>query len=486
MDTDLQSIQEARICLKLASGAQSILAAMTQEQIDQIVLSMANAARQEAGRLASMAVEETGFGKVEDKITKNLFAAQEVYQAIREMKTAGIVNRDDTQKVWEVAEPVGIVAGIVPSTNPTSTTIFKSLIAIKSRNVIVFSPHPTAAKCTAETARILQEAAERAGAPKGTITCITQPTMASAKELMTHSLTNVILATGGGAMVKAAYSSGKPAYGVGPGNVPVYIHASASVSKAVRDIIRSKTFDNGTICASEQAVVVDQAIRRKVIEEFKKQGAYFLDDHEKQRVEAVLMHQGGLNPKIVGKSPQAIADMAGILIDTQAKLLVAEETGIGKSYPFSVEKLSPVLAFYTVQDWRQASRVCRELLELGGLGHTLGIHSDDQAAIEAFALEQPVSRLVVNSGTTFGGIGATTGIQPSLTLGCGSNGNNVSSDNIGPKHLLNIRRVAFGLREMQAEAVKAEDRQVSAVQQPMISRDEIMEIIKGVLAELKA
>lgn len=485
MDTDLQSIQEARECLLLANNARSALAALTQEQTDRIVLSLANAAREEAGRLASLAVEETRFGRVEDKIAKNLFAAQDVYKAISEWKTAGIIHRDEARRVWEVAYPVGIVAGIIPSTNPTSTTIFKTLIALKSRNPIVFSPHPAAARCTAETVRVLQEAAERAGAPRGAITCVTRPTVASAKELMTHSLTNMILATGGGAMVKAAYSSGKPAYGVGPGNVPVYLHASASIPKAVTDIIRSKTFDYGTICASEQSVVVDRAIRRKVIEEFRKQGAYFLDDHEKQRVAAILMVKDGLNPGIVGKKPQEIAEMAGIMIPPQAKLLLAEEAGIGKAYPFSMEKLSPILALYTVGDWREASRVCRELLDFGGLGHTLGIHSEDSDVTEAFALEQPVSRMVVNTGTTFGAIGATTGILPSLTLGCGTEGNNVSSDNIGPKHLINIRRITFGIREMETSASKEEVKREPASEQAMISKDEIMEIIKGVLAELK-
>jgi acetaldehyde dehydrogenase (acetylating) len=449
-DIDLQSIQEVRNYLEEAKSAQKIIQKMSQSEIDQIVESMVNAAREEAERLAVMAVEETGFGNVADKTVKNLFAANDVYNAIKDMKTVGIVRRDEQNRVWEVAHPVGVVAGIVPSTNPTSTAIFKSLIAVKARNAIVFSPHPSAAKCTAEAARIMQEAAERAGAPKGLISCLTKPTLPATNELMRHKLTDVILATGGTGMVKAAYSSGKPAYGVGPGNVPVYIHESADIAKTVQLIIQSKTFDYGTICASEQALVVDQSIKERVVSEFKKQGAYFLNEEEKQKVASVIMVNGALNAKIVGKSPQVIAEIAGIEIASDTKLLIAEETNIGKEYPFSIEKLSPILAFYTVKDWHEGSDICVKLLELGGLGHTLGIHCEDEKLIEEFAIDKPVARIIINSGTTFGGIGATTAIQPSLTLGCGSFGNNITSDNIGPQHLINIKRVAYGIREMQA------------------------------------
>jgi acetaldehyde dehydrogenase (acetylating) len=448
-DIDLQSIQEVRNYLEEAVAAQKIIQKMTQSEIDQIVESMVNAAREEAERLAVMAVEETGFGNVADKTVKNLFAANDVYNAIKDMKTVGVIRRDEQNRVWEVAHPVGVVAGIVPSTNPTSTAIFKSLIAVKARNAIVFSPHPSAAKCTAEAARVMQEAAERAGAPKGLISCIKQPTLPATNELMRHKLTDLILATGGPGMVKAAYSSGKPAYGVGPGNVPVYIHESADISKTVQLIVQSKTFDYGTICASEQALVVDQSIKERVVSEFKNQGAYFLNEEEKQKVASVIMVNGALNAKIVGKSPQAIGEIAGIKVPSDTKLLIAEETNIGKEYPFSIEKLSPILAFYTVKDWHEGSDICVKLLELGGLGHTLGIHCEDEKLIEEFAIDKPVARIIINSGTTFGGIGATTAIQPSLTLGCGSFGNNITSDNIGPQHLINVKRVAYGIREMQ-------------------------------------
>jgi acetaldehyde dehydrogenase (acetylating) len=458
-DIDLQSIQEVRDYLEQAKSAQKMVEKMAQSEIDRIVESMANAAREEASRLAAMAVEETGFGNVADKTVKNLFAANDVYNAIKDMKTVGVIRRDEQNRVWEVAHPVGIVAAIVPSTNPTSTVIFKSLIAVKARNAVVFSPHPAAAKCTAEAARIMQEAAERAGAPKGLISCITQPTLAATNELMRHKLTDVILATGGMAMVKAAYSSGKPAYGVGPGNVPVYIHASADIATAVRQIIQSKTFDNGTICASEQALIVDQSIKEQVVSELKRQGACFLNEEEKQKVASIIMANGALNAKIVGKSPQVIAEMAGIEVPSDTKVLIAEETNVGKEYPFSVEKLSPILAFYTVKNMEEASDISVALLELGGLGHTLGIHAQDEKVVEAFTIDKPVSRVIVNSGTTFGGIGATVAIQPSLTLGCGSFGNNITSDNIGPQHLLNIKRVAYGIREMpeQGAGLKEED-----------------------------
>jgi acetaldehyde dehydrogenase (acetylating) len=454
-DIDLQSIQEVRDYLEQAKAAQKIVEKMTQSEIDKIVESMANAAKQEAERLAAMAVEETGFGNVKDKTVKNLFAANDVYNSIKDVKTVGIVRRDEENRVWEVAQPVGIVAGIVPSTNPTSTVIFKSLIAVKARNAIIFSPHPGAAKCTAEAARIMQEAAERAGAPKGLISCITQPTMAATNELMKHKLTDVILATGGPGLVKAAYSSGKPAYGVGPGNVPVYIHESANIAKAVQLIIQSKTFDNGTICASEQALLVDESIKEKVVAELKQQGAYFLNEDEKQKVASIIMVNGALNAKIVGKTPQVIAEMAGIEVPSDVKLLVAEETEVGKEYPFSIEKLSPILAFYTVKDMEEASELALKLLEVGGLGHTVGIHAEDEKVIEAYTIDKPASRIIVNAGTTFGGIGATVNIKPSLTLGCGAIGNNVTSDNVTVTHLFNIKRVAFGVREMpQQDASK--------------------------------
>ncbi|MCM3271986.1 acetaldehyde dehydrogenase (acetylating) [Paenibacillus elgii] len=492
LDADLQAIQEVRSLLQEAGQAQKLLEKMTQSQIDDIVAAMARAAEAEAVRLAEMAVEETGYGKVADKTAKNLFVARNVYGSMKDMKTVGIVRKDDERKVWEVAQPVGVVAAIIPSTNPTSTVMFKCMIALKARNAIVISPHPSALRCSLEAAKVMRQAAEKAGAPAGLIHCLSKPSVEASNELMRHKRTDVILATGGTAMVKAAYSSGKPAYGVGPGNVPVYVHHSANLSRAVSLILQSKTFDYGTICASEQAIVADASIKPQLVEELKRQGAYFLDEEQKRKVGSILTIGKGLNPKVVGRSPQVIAEMAGFTVPPEARVLIAEETGVGHAYPFSVEKLSPVLALYTVKDWLEGCSRCMELLELGGLGHTLGIHCENESVIEAFGLEKPASRIVVNSGTTFGGIGATTGITPSFTLGCGSFGNNITSDNIGPQHLLNIKRVAFGIREMDiaptaAQAVERtmEKLQPEASGNPGISREDVLQIVRSVLSELQ-
>ncbi len=435
LDSDLQAIQEVRHFLQEAKAAQKQLEKMTQSQIDAIVAAMAQAAESEAERLGALAVEETGFGKVADKKAKNLFVARDVYSAIKDMQTVGIIRKDDVKQVWEIAQPVGIVAAIIPSTNPTSTVLFKCMISLKSRNAIVISPHPSALRCSQESAAVMRAAAEKAGAPPGLIHCLSFPSLEASGELMKHKLTDLILATGGTAMVKAAYSSGKPAYGVGPGNVPVYIHQSANIPRAVSLILQSKTFDYGTICASEQALVVDQAVKDELVAELKRQGAYFLNAEEKEKVGSILTIGKGMNPNVVGRSPQVIAGKAGITVPEDARVLVAEESEVGHAYPFSMEKLSPVLALYTVSDWQEGCQRCIDLLELGGLGHTLGIHGEDLSIIEAFGLEKPASRIVVNTGTTFGGIGATTGIMPSMTLGCGSYGNNITSDNIGPQHL---------------------------------------------------
>lgn len=495
LDTDLQAIQEVRDFLHEAKAAQKQLERMTQRQIDDIVKAMADAAEAEAERLGALASEETGYGKPADKKAKNLFVARDVYAAIKDMPTVGIIRRDESRRVWEVAQPVGIVAAIIPSTNPTSTVIFKCMIALKARNAIVISPHPAALRCCQETARVMRQAAEKAGAPPGLIHCLSQPSIEASNELMKHKLTDVILATGGTAMVKAAYGSGKPAYGVGPGNVPVFVHRSADLPRAVRQILQSKTFDWGTICASEQAIVVDQAVKARLVDELKRQGAWFLNEEEKRKVASVIMIGKGLNPRIVGKSPQVIAGMAGISVPADARVLIAEESEVGLNHPWSVEKLSPLLALFTVNDWQEGCRRCIELLELGGLGHTLGIHCEEMPIIEAFGLEKPASRIIVNAGTTFGGIGATTGIQPSMTLGCGSFGNNITSDNIGPQHLLNIKRVAFGLKEMEtpdaenaASVQTAADRAAQVLQgqgKLGITREEVLKIVQSVLSEMQ-
>ncbi|CAM3303370.1 acetaldehyde dehydrogenase (acetylating) [Brevibacillus invocatus] len=493
LDADLSSIQEVRTALAQARDAQKKVATYSQEQIDAIVEAMSVAGMEAAERLAALAVEETGFGNVADKKAKNLFAARDVYEAMKDQRTVGIIRRDEENKVWEVAHPVGIIAGIVPSTNPTSTAMFKALIAVKAGNAIIISPHPSAATCTWEATNLMVQAAVKAGAPEGLIHCIRTPTLQATQELMKHKLTDLILATGGTQMVKAAYSSGKPAYGVGPGNVPVYIHQSADLSQAAKQLVQSKTFDYGTICASEQAMIVDESIKLQWVDALKHEGAYFLDEREKEKVAAVILVNGSLNASLVGRSPHKIAEMAGITISPQTRVLIGEETKVGKAFPFSVEKLAPILAMYTAQDTQAGFGLCRELLELGGLGHTAGIHAQDQSVIEAYGKAMPASRIAVNTGTTFGGIGATTGILPSLTLGCGALGNNITSDNIGPAHLFNIKRVAFGIREMpesqrgKGEVDSAQEAVVQALSGMNISinRDEIKSIIQSVLAEMK-
>jgi acetaldehyde dehydrogenase (acetylating) len=379
-----------------------------------------------------------------------------VYNAIRPMKTIGIVNEDREKKVFEVASPIGVIAAIVPSTNPTSTTIYKALIALKGRNTIVFSPHPAAAKCIWETARLITEAAERAGAPKGTISCIESPTLAGTEELMKSPHTSLILATGGPGLVKAAYSAGKPAFGVGPGNVPTYIERTADVTKAVRDILTGKTFDNGTLCSSEQSIVCDEAVKDAALSELRKQGAHICSSAEKALLEKLIQTpRGGLNTKIVGKSAVTIAEMAGISVPAGTRAIVAEASGVGPAYPISMEKLSPLLGFYTVKDWNEGCEKCIEILKYGGLGHTLSLHTKDDRVVREFALRKPAYRICVNTPAALGAVGYTTNLFPAMTLGCGAPGNNITSDNISPLHLIHLKRVAYGVREAEPLKVQA-------------------------------
>lgn len=452
MDRDLESIQEARQLLEKAHEAALAFEDASEADVDRILAAVSGAGLSNATKLAEMAVEETGFGKVEDKILKNRFSAERVYEAIRDLKTVGIVHEDAGNGVIEVASPVGVIAGIVPSTNPTSTTIYKALIALKGRNTIVFSPHPAAVGCITETARILAEAAEAAGAPPGVISAMERPTMEGTNELMKSKRTALILATGGPGLVRAAYSAGKPAFGVGPGNVPAYVESSADVARAVRHVLAGKCFDNGTLCSSEQSLIVDEAVRDAALEELGKQGAYLCDVEERGRLEKVIQTpQGTLNTDIVGKSAPYIARLAGIAVPEGTRALVAPAEGVGRAHPLSMEKLSPILAFYTVRDWREGCRKCIEILNFGGLGHTLALHSTDDGVIRQFALQKPAFRICVNTPAALGAVGYTTNLFPAMTLGCGASGGNITSDNISPLHLINIKRVAFGVREVAPE-----------------------------------
>ncbi len=446
-DKDLASISEARALARAARQAQPLLAEFSQEQIDAIVTAMAEAATAHAEPLARLAVEETGYGVVADKVEKNLFSSRQVYDFIRPIKTVGVVNRLEDKKIVEIAEPFGVVAAIVPSTNPTSTAIYKVLIALKARCPIVISPHPSAARCITRAVEIMAEAATRAGAPPGSIGWMKTVTLEGTQELMRHRDVAVILATGGMGLVRAAYSAGKPAYGVGPGNAPCYIERTADVTKAARDIVIGKTFDNGVLCSSPNSVVVDESIAEEARRRFKDQGSYFLSPDEMELLAKILVSPQRLpNPALVGKPATFIADKAGIKVPPGTRTLVAPLEGVGRDYPLSIEKLCPVLSWYVVKDWREGCERCIQILRYGGMGHTMSIHSQNEDVILQFGLRKPAFRIVVNTPTTHGSIGLTTGLDPAMTLGCGGWGGNITSDNISPRHLLNIKRLAYELR----------------------------------------
>jgi acetaldehyde dehydrogenase (acetylating) len=485
-DKDLLSIQEARDLARAAKNAQQILANFDEEQIDKIIKSMVEVAVNNSERLAKMAVEETGFGKVEDKILKNLAASKDLYEYIKDMKTIGIIKNDTVNKVLEIAEPVGTIVGIIPSTNPTSTAIFKSIISIKSRNGIVIAPHPSAVNCTYEASKLMAEAAVKAGAPEGIIGCIKIITIEASEELMKCPETSLILATGGPGMVKAAYSSGKPALGVGPGNVPAYIERSANIEKAVSDIIISKTFDNSTICASEQAIIVEECIREDVIKALKSKGAYFMNEEETKIVgDCLISEKGAMNASFVGRSAEVIAEKVGISIPKGTTVLIGEQLGVGKGYPLSYEKLTCVLAFYTVKDWEEACHLSIKLLKNGGLGHSMSIHSQNEEIIMKFAAK-PVSRILVNTPSSLGGVGLLTGLAPSFTLGCGAMAGSATSDNVTPLNLINIKRVAYGIKDFvrPVKAVSCDDKSTCS-DISSINASDIANIVANIISKLK-
>ena len=445
LDKDLQARQQARELARQAEQAQKVLAQMPQEKLNAIVEAIADAFAKAAPELAELAVGETGFGNVADKITKNEFASKRVLEAIRDMTCVGVLKEKPEEKLWEIGVPMGVIAAIVPSTNPTSTVCYKAMIAIKSGNTIVFSPHPKAIACTMRAADIVAKAAEAAGAPKGTVGCLSIPSMAGCKELMEAPETKLILATGGPAMVKAAYSSGKPAIGVGAGNGPVYIHHSADVEKALSCVLRSKTFDYGTVCASEQSIIVEAPMESAVKEKASKMGFYFMDKEQAGKLAKLLFKPNGtLNPEIVGKPATQLAQMAGFAVPPSTKVLVAREQEAGPTRPYSMEKLCPVLAFFVMESEDAVLAKAIEVLIHEGSGHTFAMHAEDENVIRKFALQIPVSRFLVNTPAALGGIGASTGLFPALTLGCGAVGGSSSSNNISPMDLINIRRVAWG------------------------------------------
>ena len=467
-DKDLISVQQARDLVEAAQRAQVELARFDQTRIDRICETMAKAALRESPRVAALAVEETGYGIPVDKQEKNRFAAEDVWNYFKNLRTVGVVS--ETKDVVEIASPRGVVAGIVPSTNPTSTAIFKILIAIKSRNAIVLSPHPAAARCISETAKGMREAGVKEGLPADAIGCMTTATIEGTEALMKHKATAVILATGGIGLVRAAYSSGKPAFGVGPGNVPVFIERSAEVAKAVQDILTGKCFDNGTICASEQSIVVDAPIETAVREQFKLQGGHFLSASEAdQLARVVATPQRTLNPGIVGKSVEVIANMAGLSVPPGTRCIMVEVGGVGRDYPLSMEKLSPILTFYVEDGLERGAARCNEVLHYGGMGHTAGVHTRSREAAVRYGSEMPASRVTVNTPTTHGAIGFSTALPPSMTLGCGSWGGNVTSDNVSPLHLMDIKRVAFETRAVASKRPAVATQPVAMPQQRTVS-----------------
>ena len=442
-DKDLQARQEARTCAARAEKAQQQLALMDQSALDAIVEAVASAFSREAEALAILAEQETGFGNPADKAVKNRFASETVAEAVRGMKTVGILREE--RGLWEVGVPMGAIAAIVPSTNPTSTVCYKAIIALKAGCSIVFSPHPKAIGCTMRAAKIVAEAAEGAGAPKNAVQCLSIPSLDGCQELMKAKETRLILATGGPGMVKAAYSSGKPAIGVGAGNGPAYIHHSADVGKALECILRSKTFDNGTVCASEQSIIAEKNMEQAILTEGRKRGFYFMNEQEAGSLGKLLFRPNGtLNPEIVGKNAIYLAQKAGFSVPQDTKILVAREQEAGPTRPYSMEKLCPVLAWYLMDSEDAVLQKCVEVLTFEGSGHTFAMHAEDEAVVRRFAEKIPVSRFLVNTPAALGGIGFTTGLFPALTLGCGAVGGSSSSNNISPMDLINIRRIAWG------------------------------------------
>jgi acetaldehyde dehydrogenase (acetylating) len=447
IDKDLDSIQEARSLAVAARESQKIWGKASQADVDRVCAAMAEAAFQASDRLGKLATEETGYGVPAHKKIKNEFGSRVVWESIKDIKTVGVIGHDLSRKIYEIAWPMGVVAALTPSTNPTSTAMAKILCAVKARDAIVVAPHPAAVRCSFETCQVMAQAAENAGAPKGLISCMQNITLPGTQELMNHKYVALILATGGSAMVKAAHSVGKPAYGVGPGNVPVYVDRSADLEKAARYIVSSKSFDYSTICSSEQAVVADQPIAKRLAELMQAEGAYFVDEKQANALRRTLFFpDGSINSITVGKSPQYLAGMAGFQIPNSVRIMVARLGEVGRNEPLSREKLTTVLGWYEADGWEAGCDRCIELIQFGGRGHTQIIHARDDKVIMAFGLEKPVFRIVVNTMGTLGAIGLTTGVMPSLTLGSGGIGGSITGDNITVYHLFNVKRLAYEIK----------------------------------------
>lgn len=451
MDNDLKALQDVRDALVRAKKAGEALARFSQAEIDRVAKAMCMAGSREAQRLARLAVEETGMGVVDSKTLKNRVATDLLWKDIRNVQTVGVLRKDEKARVYEIAAPMGTVAAVVPTTNPTSTALYKCIIALKARNPIVVSPHPRAVSCIAESCKVVGEAAVRAGAPADSVQCLENVTLEATQALMAHRLTGVILATGGNDLVKAAYSSGKPALGVGSGNPPAIIDRTADVRLAARMIASSQTFDNGTICSSEQSIVCHAAVKEQAIAALKRCGAHFASAEETKKLEKIVVKNRRANPDIVGQYPRKIAEMAGFSVPHDTTMIVAEYSGIGWEHPLSIEKLSPILAFYTVRDFDEMAETADKLLRFGGDGHSLAIHTKDDELVMRLAERLPASRIMVNAPTSQGSVGFATNLVPSMTLGCGTFGGNISTNNISPRDLINIKRVAYVIPEVTRE-----------------------------------
>ena len=456
-DRDLRSIQEVRSKVELAYKASQAFGGFTQEQVDSIVAAMAKAARENSVRLARMAVEETRYGNVRDKIAKNLLNCDLLHQKIAPLKTIGVLREIPDDGITELAVPVGVVAAVLPTTNPTSTAFFKALISVKAGNAIVMSPHPRARKCTCESARVLSEAAEAAGAPQGLVQCVNEATISGTRELMSHKRIGVILSTGGAGIVRAAYSSGKPALGVGGGNVPVLVDDSADIEAAVASVVEGKRFDFGTVCSSEQTLVTNRRHSERVWAALRANGAHVCDAEQgKALAELLFTPEFRIRPECVGQSPQVIAKLAGFEVPDSASILAVEIDGVGRDYPLSAEKLSPVLSVYFVDSFDQAVESCVTVLNFGGRGHTCTIFSQDEGHIREYGRRAPAFRVLVNTPAPQGSTGITTGVEPSMTLGCGAIAGNSTGDNIGPTHLYHVKRIARYLRPAEEAFVSDE------------------------------
>ena len=488
-DKDLLSIQEVRSKVEKAYAAWQTYRTYSQEQVDAIVERMAAAARANDRRLADLAVEETGYGNAKDKYVKNLLACDWLPRRMRGMKTVGILRELPDEKVVEIGVPVGVVAAILPTTNPTSTAIYKTLISLKAGNAIVVSPHPRAHRCTCDTTAILYQAAVEAGAPEEIVQCVDNATIEATNALMRHERTGVILSTGGAGIVKAAYSSGKPAFGVGPGNVPVLVDTSADLEEAIPKIVAGKSFDYGTVCSSEQAVVAEASLRDRILSLLKAQKAYIANDAQKDALgKLLIMPNWTVNPQCVGQAPGKIARMAGFDVPPDTSILCAEVGGVGKQHPLSAEKLSPVLSLYFVKDFSTAMDTCYALLKFGGMGHTAVIYSKDDARTREYAMRMPAMRVLVNTPAPQGSTGITTNVFPSMTLGCGAVAGNATSDNVGPLHLINVKRLAYVVRrpeeafEMPLDYNAASSAAISAGAPASLERSVVVAAVERYLA----